>query len=174
MSLIIETPNEDGTEWGVSFTSPNPEPNDYIGCLSYEDADRLDNHITRFNAERDCLQSELESLKRERAMLIDAIKQVKFESSGYDRTGEHALDVVGYEADEVLFKALSATKPQATQWLAEHDAKLQQLAKEVSIDIAEDWSQWVEADCAPHTNKGYMELEFDSRMASELRAKGEE
>ena len=37
MSVIIE--DENG--WGVSFTSHNPEPHDYVRCATYEDAERL-------------------------------------------------------------------------------------------------------------------------------------
>ena len=41
MSVIIE--DENG--WGVSFTSHNPEAEDFIQCASYEDANRLHERI---------------------------------------------------------------------------------------------------------------------------------
>ena len=40
-TLIVETFNEDGSEWGVSFTNHNPELKDYIACKSYKDAEKL-------------------------------------------------------------------------------------------------------------------------------------
>jgi hypothetical protein len=40
-SVIIETHNEDGVEWGVSLTDHNPKIENYIGCKDYESANRL-------------------------------------------------------------------------------------------------------------------------------------
>jgi hypothetical protein len=45
MSVIIE----DEMGWGVSFTSHNPEQKDFIQCASYEDAERLHNHLSAAN-----------------------------------------------------------------------------------------------------------------------------
>lgn len=40
--ILIETINDDSTrEWGISFTSPNPEEKDYVGCATKEDAAKL-------------------------------------------------------------------------------------------------------------------------------------
>lgn len=42
--ILIETHNifyNNGVEWGVSFTSSNPEPKDYVACKTKEDAERL-------------------------------------------------------------------------------------------------------------------------------------
>jgi hypothetical protein len=74
MSLIIETPTEYGTEWGVSFTSHNPEPYDYVECATYKDAERLHVYLVGLTEQTAIRDSELESLKRERAMLIEALQ----------------------------------------------------------------------------------------------------
>ena len=41
MVLIIETHYDSGVEWGVSFTTHDPLPQDYVACKSYSDAERL-------------------------------------------------------------------------------------------------------------------------------------
>lgn len=40
-AILIETHNDNGVEWGVSFTSSNPEPEDYVACKTVEDAVKL-------------------------------------------------------------------------------------------------------------------------------------
>jgi hypothetical protein len=39
--VLIETHNDNGIEWGVGFTSSNPEPKDYVACKTAEDATKL-------------------------------------------------------------------------------------------------------------------------------------
>ena len=39
--ILIETQDANGCEWGVSRTSSNPEPQDYIACKTKEDALRM-------------------------------------------------------------------------------------------------------------------------------------
>ena len=36
--VLIETGTDEGTEWGVSLTSSNPEPEDYHACRNREHA----------------------------------------------------------------------------------------------------------------------------------------
>lgn len=42
---IIETLFEDYSEWGISFTSNNPEPKDYFQMLDKETAFRLKKYL---------------------------------------------------------------------------------------------------------------------------------
>jgi len=44
--LVIETPDE-GTGWGISFTSPNPKEEDYFEMKNKEEAFRLKNRIEK-------------------------------------------------------------------------------------------------------------------------------
>jgi len=41
-TLVIETVNSEGTEWGISFNGPNPLPTEYFKMASQHDAFRLD------------------------------------------------------------------------------------------------------------------------------------
>lgn len=52
--IAIETPSwtdDNGevtpTEWGVSFTDHNPKPEDYVACLTKEDAFKLQKKLER-------------------------------------------------------------------------------------------------------------------------------
>ncbi len=47
--LLIETRSLEGTEWGISLTSSNPEPKDYIACKSKEDAEKLEQLLTSYD-----------------------------------------------------------------------------------------------------------------------------
>ena len=40
-TVLIETPGNSATEWGVSFGSANPLPSEYVACKSRDDAVRL-------------------------------------------------------------------------------------------------------------------------------------
>ena len=40
-TLLIESHESDGVEWGISFTTPNPEPEEYVACKTRDDALRL-------------------------------------------------------------------------------------------------------------------------------------
>ena len=42
---VIENIEENGTEWGISFTSPNPEAKDYFKMLDKETAFRLKKYL---------------------------------------------------------------------------------------------------------------------------------
>lgn len=44
-AIVLESNNENGTEWGVSFTNHNPELKDYVECASEEDAFKLERLI---------------------------------------------------------------------------------------------------------------------------------
>jgi len=46
--IIIETPHKDSTEWGISFTSHDPDPKDYFRCLDKKEAFRLGSRIEAF------------------------------------------------------------------------------------------------------------------------------
>ena len=48
---VIETPYEDRTEWGISFTSNNPEAEDYFECVNKTEAFRLKMRIEKFVCE---------------------------------------------------------------------------------------------------------------------------
>lgn len=39
--LVLESHEEDGVKWGVSFTDHNPELKDYVECATKEDAFKL-------------------------------------------------------------------------------------------------------------------------------------
>ena len=41
ITIVIETPNENGVEWGLSFTDHNPKEEDYFKCESEKDAYKL-------------------------------------------------------------------------------------------------------------------------------------
>lgn len=41
VTILIETPTDTGTEWGVSITDHNPKAKDYVACLTRESADKL-------------------------------------------------------------------------------------------------------------------------------------
>jgi len=78
----------------------------------------------------DRLQSELESLKRERAMLVETGKDYLAAEDKW-RAG-HEVDNDEWRELQTLFRlALSATEPQATQWLAGklNEAKIEALEK---------------------------------------------
>jgi len=48
---VIETHHANAaTEWGYSFTSPNPKPDDYVRCASEADAWKLAEHIRRIES----------------------------------------------------------------------------------------------------------------------------
>jgi hypothetical protein len=48
---LIETIDESGTEWGISFTDNNPKIEDYFKCQSKEEAIRLKLRIEKFVTE---------------------------------------------------------------------------------------------------------------------------
>jgi len=89
-------------------------------------------------------QSELESLKRERAMLVEKLRMI---AEGESRTTHKAVQCshgqYGYEhcencLAEFAQQALSATEPQATQWLEEHDAEMKREIFDAWDDLLED------------------------------------
>lgn len=43
--LVLELHEDDGVYWGVSLTSPNPEPEDYYECRSSKEAWSLKTQI---------------------------------------------------------------------------------------------------------------------------------
>ena len=45
--ILTEDIENTETKWGVSLSSHNPEPEDYIACASREDAERLINRCVR-------------------------------------------------------------------------------------------------------------------------------
>lgn len=48
ITIVIETPYLDkDTEWGVSFTSHNPELEDYVACATAGDAFKLQEILER-------------------------------------------------------------------------------------------------------------------------------
>jgi len=81
-------------------------------------------------------QSELESLKRERAMLVGQLKQ------SAACLHDVASGKGGWAWEEVygeIMDVLSATEPQATQWLEEHDAEaLEEAAKICDAQFEKD------------------------------------
>jgi hypothetical protein len=42
--ILTQDITKTGSQWGVSLTSSNPEPEDHIACASREDAERLIDH----------------------------------------------------------------------------------------------------------------------------------
>jgi hypothetical protein len=48
-SIIIETHDVDGVEWGISLTDHNPLPDDYIGVKDYDTANRLKNLLAKLS-----------------------------------------------------------------------------------------------------------------------------
>jgi alpha-D-ribose 1-methylphosphonate 5-triphosphate diphosphatase PhnM len=48
-TLIIETHNKKGVEWGISLTDHNPTIENYIGCDNYESALRLQKLLSKMN-----------------------------------------------------------------------------------------------------------------------------
>jgi hypothetical protein len=88
--------------------------------------------VAPIKAERDRLQSENEALKRERAMLVDALREIG-DGSKMEKhylTGELVLAVI--EPDRwpynIVKKALSVTSEQATQWLNAKMAEVEESA----------------------------------------------
>lgn len=43
--LVIESVESEGTEWGISFTNPNPEAKDYFEMPNKETAFRLKDYL---------------------------------------------------------------------------------------------------------------------------------
>jgi hypothetical protein len=74
----------------------------------------------KFTEEIVKLEDELESLKRERAMLVDALKSLTEEfATGAGGARNFSMQM----RKEIITRALSATEPQATQWLREKKAE---------------------------------------------------
>lgn len=46
--IVLEIPCDNRTEWGISFTSHNPQDNDYFECLNKDEAFRLAARIEQF------------------------------------------------------------------------------------------------------------------------------
>jgi len=52
MPIVIETHGENGVEWGVSLTSANPEPADYLKMPDKETAYRVADALEDFDIAR--------------------------------------------------------------------------------------------------------------------------
>jgi hypothetical protein len=52
---VIENIDKNGTEWGISFTSNNPEPEDYFKMTDKETAFRLKNIIEKNTIQDNCI-----------------------------------------------------------------------------------------------------------------------
>ena len=52
MPVVIETHEENGVEWGVSLTSANPEPADYLAMPDSETAYRVADALEDFDIAR--------------------------------------------------------------------------------------------------------------------------
>ena len=46
-TLVIESVDTDGTEWGLSLDGPNPTPENYVACRSEADAWKLHDRFER-------------------------------------------------------------------------------------------------------------------------------
>lgn len=86
MSVIIEIPTNDKTEWGVSFTSHNPEPHDYVECASYKDAERLHVYLLGINEQTAIRESELSASQAREAKLREKLadREAAFEARTID------------------------------------------------------------------------------------------
>ena len=104
-------------------------------------------------------ESELESLKRERAMLVEEMQKLILcaDNLGHcegGQDGKSELDNASLSATQ----AISATSEQSAQWLAEHDAK-----------VLEDAAQYFESVNDQFVNPDRHVEKTLCRMASELR-----
>jgi hypothetical protein len=122
--------------------------------------------VAPIESERDRLQSELEALKRERAMLVD----LRYELMGIaaDVDAGNGFDVVCRKTLQRVIDKLSATEPQATLWLDNVKAEAKKDALE---DAANNFDgtlryNWTAADGYTNAFEIASELRY---MASELR-----
>ena len=108
--------------YDISFDSAHACNTEGATKPFWSDVD-LSFELRKIQKERDHLKSELESLKRERAMLVDALKEI----DGWDES-------LPVRLDSIVTNALSTTGPQATQWLED---KLSAATEELRRKLAE-------------------------------------
>jgi len=117
--------DDDGYANGTAFCAERGDPNApfELSKKSMNSLDKMEDY--------DRLHSELEALKRERAMLVEALKRA-----------DECLVAEHYRQDGVTLTqirdALSATEPQATQWLESKLADARQAVRdEVLLELSE-------------------------------------
>jgi len=71
--IVIESIEPEGTEWGISFTNPNPEAKDYFKMPNMETAFRLKEYLEAYSADNKMTMTKATG---ETARQVDEISKV--------------------------------------------------------------------------------------------------